>query len=75
MYYCDYHIHSKNLFDGKDSVMEHCQRAQEIAITDHFEPTKSEQEFKQYQPLQCLEYISKARLRYENNLKVKFGIE
>ncbi len=80
MSFCDYHIHSNNSTDGHHSVMEICQRAveaglQEIAITDHFEPTENDQAYGEYNPIHHLFDTLKAKAAFRNRLRVKFGIE
>jgi histidinol-phosphatase (PHP family) len=80
MYFCDYHMHSSNSTDGKNSVIEMCQKAaeiglNEIAITDHFEPVEGNEEYKQYNPEYYIFDVMKARAVYKNKLKIKTGVE
>ncbi|MDK2800627.1 MAG: histidinol-phosphatase family [Clostridiales bacterium] len=80
MYLCDYHMHSHNSTDGQNSVMELCQRAvelglKEVAITDHFEPVKGNEGYKQYNPKWYFIDVLKARVVFKYTLKIKLGIE
>lgn len=80
MYYYDYHIHTTNSRDGKSSLNDICRSAiskgiQEIAITDHFEPTEKDQEYLLYQPELFLKQIEEARQIFKGILTIKYGIE
>ncbi len=80
MYLYDYHTHSTKSTDGHNSVMEMCKKAvelsiQEIAITDHFEPTKTDEKYSFYDPKENVLEILEARKIFGKNLKIKFGIE
>lgn len=79
-YFCDYHMHSNNSIDGKNSVMELCRSAiekglSEIAITDHFEPTKDNVNCTQYKPDIVTKELQQARERFGGVLRIKMGVE
>ncbi|WP_324824473.1 histidinol-phosphatase HisJ family protein [Sinanaerobacter sp. ZZT-01] len=80
MYYYDYHVHTTNSTDGKDTLMDVCQSAiskgvKEIAITDHFEPTQVNQEYVFYQPELFFKEIEEARQIFKGLLVIKYGVE
>lgn len=79
-YLVDYHTHSTNSIDGKDTVLQICRSAldrglKEIAITDHFEPSKSGDSHKSYRPNVYIVDILKAREKFRGRLKIKMGVE
>lgn len=80
MYLYDYHTHSTKSTDGHNSVVEMCKSAlemglKEIAITDHFEPTRKNENYSFYDPKDNLLEILETRNFFEKHLKIKFGIE
>lgn len=80
MYMMDYHIHSNNSFDGKDSVTSICEAAimkglNEICFTDHFSLKEG---LKTYGTLNMKKYsdeISTCKEIFKNNLIIKAGLE
>lgn len=79
-YLYDYHIHSNFSTDGKDSIYQICRDAldkglKEIAITDHFEPTVGNEEYKFFKPADYLQDLEKARELFKGRLTIKAGIE
>lgn len=79
-YLMDYHTHSTNSSDGKNSVMEICQSAvdkgiDEIAITDHFEPIIGNEDCKFYKPNVYWADVLKAREKFKGRLRIKLGVE
>lgn len=81
MYYLyDYHTHSNNSTDGNNSVLEMCQSAvskglKEIAITDHFEPKKGNEGYREYKPGVYWMDVLKAKEIFKGRLKIKMGVE
>lgn len=79
-YLCDYHMHTTHSMDGKNTVFEMCKSAfdkglNEIAITDHFEPTLGDATSNYFDPKAYLRDIEAAREMYEGKLKIKVGVE
>lgn len=79
-YLIDYHIHSNHSSDGKDSIFELCKSAlkkgvKEIAITDHFEPSPGNEDYKFYKPNDYLMDIMTAKEFFSNKLEIKLGLE
>lgn len=79
-YLYDYHMHSTNSIDGRNSVMELCESAvdkglSEIAITDHFEPMSGNENCRQYSPERYFIEVEKARERFDGKIRVKTGVE
>lgn len=80
MHMMDYHIHSDNSFDGKDSVVSICESAimaglNEICFTDHF---SLKEDLKTYGTLNMKKYsdeISYCKEIFKNNLIIKAGLE
>lgn len=77
---CDYHTHSIKSTDGHDSLLDMCKKAikadiQEIAITDHFEPTRKNEKYSFYDAKESFNEILKVRKILGNDIKIKFGIE
>lgn len=80
MYYYNYHMHSSHSFDAKDSIIDMCASAvkvglREIAITDHFEPTKGNVGFPDYEPKRYFYDMLKAKAIFGSHLKIKYGVE
>lgn len=80
MFLIDYHLHTNRSTDAKHSLMEVCRYAlakgiNEIAVTDHFEPTSKDPSYKAYHPKTCLSDIKEAKRRYKGLISIKFGIE
>lgn len=79
-YLCDYHTHSTNSMDGRDSVMAMCRSAaaagfSEIVLTDHFEPVDGNGECKYYKPGRYAKDIMDAREKLGGKIKIKMGVE
>ncbi|MDV3429282.1 MAG: histidinol-phosphatase HisJ family protein [Bacillota bacterium] len=80
MYFYDYHVHSNYSSDGSNTIKEVCESAvksglNEIAVTDHFEPTSMNQGYEQYTPKTILKDILEARKIYSGRIKIKHGVE
>lgn len=80
----DSHTHSKNSFDGNDSVIMICERAANlglysITVTDHCECNDYYENFDNIDYRQCIENsirdTAKARAMYMNRLNIYTGIE
>ncbi|WML33034.1 histidinol-phosphatase HisJ family protein [Clostridium sp. OS1-26] len=79
-YLYDYHIHTTYSTDGNNTIFEVCKSAvekglKEIAITDHFEPTRGNENYSEYKPYDYILEIEKAREIFKGKLKIKIGIE
>lgn len=79
-YLYDYHIHTTYSTDGKNTIFQVCESAvkkglKEIAITDHFEPTNGNENYREYKPDDYRLEIEKAKEIFKGKLKVKMGIE
>lgn len=79
-YLMDYHTHSTNSIDGKNTVMEMCSSAvargiNEIAITDHYEPVSGDESCRLYRPNVYWTDVLKAREKFKGRLKIKMGVE
>ncbi|HHY25341.1 MAG TPA: histidinol-phosphatase HisJ family protein [Desulfitobacterium dehalogenans] len=80
MFLMDYHMHSLNSSDAHDEITALCKKAiprglQEIAITDHFEPSSGNEQYLQYNGKKYFSEISEARQRFEGKIKIKSGVE
>ncbi|AFM00057.1 histidinol phosphate phosphatase HisJ family [Desulfitobacterium dehalogenans ATCC 51507] len=80
MFLMDYHMHSLNSSDAHDEITTLCDKAiarglQEIAITDHFEPSSGNEQYLQYNGKKYFSEISEARQRFEGKIKIKSGVE
>lgn len=76
----DYHIHTTNSSDGRSTMAEICQSAydrglKEIAITDHFEPSKEDENCSSYKPEMYFQELDKAKQRFRGRLIIKAGVE
>lgn len=79
-YLVDYHIHSMHSVDSRSSIQEICQSAiekglQEIAITDHFEPTAGDELYSFYDQKAYWADIMNAKQFFRGKLKIKMGVE
>jgi histidinol-phosphatase (PHP family) len=79
-YLCDYHTHSTNSLDGRDTVMDMARTAagrgfSEIVLTDHFEPVDGNGECKHYKPESYASDIKAARDKLGGIIKIKMGVE
>ncbi len=79
-YLIDYHVHSTFSSDGHNTIAELCQSAMnkgisEIAVTDHFEPSTSNEYCSFYNQKGYWEYMTKARKTFKGELKIKLGVE
>lgn len=80
MYLYDYHCHSEHSMDGTDSIAELCAAAiaaglQELAVTDHFEPTPQDEKASDYQAKKYFAAVEKASSLYQEKLKLKYAVE
>jgi histidinol-phosphatase (PHP family) len=80
MYLIDYHIHSDNSTDGKNSIYEMCAKAvvsglNEIAFTDHFEPSLGNEQYSYYDAEKYFFEIFKAESIFASDLKIKRAVE
>ena len=80
MYLYDYHMHSLNSSDGRNSIFDMCDKAvaaglNEIAVTDHFEPSKGNENCVYYKPDIYFFEMLKARVIFEKQLRIKYAIE
>lgn len=80
MYLYDYHMHSLNSSDGKNSVMDMCVKAlriglKEIAVTDHFEPTRGNEDYPYYKPASYFFDMLKAKAIFGAQLDIKCAVE
>ena len=80
MYLYDYHMHSLISCDGKSSVSELCAKAiasglQEIAVTDHFEPSQGNEKYPCYNADSYFNELMKADFNYGKKLRIKRAIE
>ena len=80
MYLYDYHVHSNYSSDGSNTIKEVCESAvksdlNEIAVTDHFEPTRLNQDYQHYKPKTIFKDILEARKIYGDRIKIKHGVE
>jgi histidinol-phosphatase (PHP family) len=79
-YYIDYHIHSRHSTDAVSSIREICLWAmnsglKEIAVTDHFEPSKGDEFYKAYDQKSYWAEITKEKQEFKGRLEVKLGVE
>lgn len=80
MYLYDYHMHSHNSSDGQSSISEMCVRAiasglQEIAVTDHFEPSLGNEKYPYYNAGHYFFEMLKAGSIFGKELKIKCAVE
>jgi histidinol-phosphatase (PHP family) len=80
MYLYDYHTHSVNSTDGKDEIKDLCINAvskglMEIAISDHFEPTKGNESYPAYKAEKYFAEIQEAREFCSSKIKIKTAVE
>jgi histidinol-phosphatase (PHP family) len=80
MYLYDYHTHSAHSTDGKDEIKDLCVSAvskglMEIAISDHFEPTKGNESYPVYKAEKYFEDINKARELCSGKIKIITAVE
>ncbi len=79
-YLFDYHVHTTYSTDGHSTMLEVCKSAvknglREIAITDHFEPTKGNESYPQFKANEYRLEIEELRERFKGKLKIKMGVE
>lgn len=80
MYLYDYHMHSLNSSDGRSTISEICVSAimsglNEIAITDHFEPSLGNENYPYYKPENYFLDILKASFIFGKEIKIKYAVE
>lgn len=80
MYLYDYHTHSHNSSDGKNSISEMCVKAiasglQEIAVTDHFEPSLGNEKYPYYRADNYFFEVLKAGSIFSKELQIKYAVE
>ena len=80
MYLYDYHIHSINSSDGRNTVSELCVDAiasgmKEIAVTDHFEPSFGNEAYPYYNVGNYFFDIMRVKAIFRNELKIKSAVE
>lgn len=80
MYLYDYHMHSDNSSDGKNSIFEMCVAAialglEEIAVTDHFEPSSGNEKYPYYNAGEYFFEVLKAKSAFDKDLKIKYAVE
>lgn len=80
MFLCDYHMHSDNSTDGNNTIEQMCAAAtkvglNEIAISDHFEPTTGNENYSWYNKEKYFREIQKANELYNKELKIKRAVE
>ena len=80
MYLYDYHMHSLNSSDGRNSITDMCVKAvavglREIAITDHFEPTRGNEKYPYYKPDSYFFDMLKARVIFGTHVNIKYAVE
>ena len=80
MYLYDYHTHSVNSTDGKDEIKDLCISAvnkglMEIAISDHFEPTKGNESYPAYKAEKYFAEVQAAREFCSGKIKIKTAVE
>lgn len=76
----DYHMHSLNSTDAHDEISALCAQAvarglQEIAVTDHFEPSAGHEDYPEYDGRKYFTKIAEARRRFAGKLSIKSGVE
>lgn len=79
-YLIDYHVHSNFSSDGHNTIIELCNSAvskgiREMAITDHFEPTMSDEYCTFYNRKGYWAYMTKAKQAFKGKLNLKLGVE
>ncbi|MDD3704950.1 MAG: histidinol-phosphatase HisJ family protein [Clostridiaceae bacterium] len=79
-YLVDYHVHSIFSSDGHNTIMDMCRSAvnkgiKEIAVTDHFEPHISNEDYPFYNQKGYWALMTKAKQVFREKLSVKFGVE
>jgi len=80
MYLYDYHTHSNHSTDGKDNINSMCIAAvkkglKEIAISDHFEPTRGNENYPVYDPEKYFGEIEEANHFLKGIINVKAAVE
>lgn len=80
MYLYDYHMHSQNSIDGKSKISELCIAAldsglNEIAVTDHFEPTRTDPSNLSYNVQTYFFEILKVKALFGDRINIKAAVE
>ena len=80
MYLYDYHMHSVNSRDGRNTVTDMCIKAvskglKEIAVTDHFEPMLGDEKCSYYNPGNYFFDVLRGRMIFGSQLRVKCAVE
>ena len=76
----DYHVHSNNSFDGKNSIEEMCRRAieknlSEICFTEHFNVDPRDVSYGVLDYEKYFSEIIKAREKFSDRIRIKCGME
>lgn len=80
MYLIDYHTHSDNSSDGKNKIYDMCVKSvdsglNEIAVTDHFEPSLGNENYPYYNADKYFEEVLSAEAVFAKDIKLKRGVE
>ena len=76
----DYHVHSNNSFDGKNSIEEMCKKAieinlSEICFTEHFSVDPRDVSYHVLNYEKYFSEIEKAKEKFSDKIKIKCGLE
>ena len=76
----DYHVHSNNSFDGKNSIEEMCKKAieinlSEICFTEHFSVDPRDISYHVLNYEKYFSEIEKAKEKFSDKIKIKCGLE
>lgn len=76
----DYHVHSNNSFDGKNSIEEMCRKAieknlSEICFTEHFNVDPRDVSYGVLDYEKYFSEIIKAREKFSDRIRIKCGME
>lgn len=80
MFLCDYHMHSNNSPDGKDTIFQMAASAiieglEEIAISDHFEPSSGNENYLFYNADKYFSEIQEANQLFTGRINIKTAVE
>jgi len=76
----DYHVHSNNSFDGKNSIEEMCRKAieknlSEICFTEHFSVDPRDVSYRVLDYEKYFSEIIKAKEKFSDRIRIKCGME